>query len=317
MKTRALSLLFALIIILPPASNGQVGNLLKNRLNKAINAGAKTTEKEIINEVDTINQVGIDNSGDQSSGANANEKSNQVNQREPGAGLGRLFGNKVDLKYKEEYAFTSRIYMVTETYDNKDVLKMDLFMYYSSASPVVGIETKTISDKNGDAAPVTAVMVMDGENKTFLVLSDINGMKMGMISDISDDNDSQTQPNGKPAIKTIPPTFTKTGNTREIAGYKCDEYNYIDVEDKSTGKVWFAKDPKLNIDSRGWKNSGMASYYGNEDFAEGIILASESYDNKGKLISKSETKEINMNFPHSISIKGYSLRQMNLGQGER
>ena len=60
----------------------------------------------------------------------------------------------------------------------------------------------------------------------------------------------------------------------------------------------------------------MAAYYGNPDFNEGIILASESYDDKGKLTLKSETQEINENFPHTISVKGYTLRQMNMGQGK-
>jgi hypothetical protein len=47
MKTRALFLLVALIMILPAASNGQVGNLLKNKLNKVVKAGTKTADKEI------------------------------------------------------------------------------------------------------------------------------------------------------------------------------------------------------------------------------------------------------------------------------
>jgi hypothetical protein len=31
---------------------------------------------------------------------------------------------------------------------------------------------------------------------------------------------------------------------------------------------------------------------------------------------KSETKEINENYPHSISVKGYSLRQMKTAEGK-
>ena len=114
-----------------------------------------------------------------------------------------------------------------------------------------------------------------------------------------------------------PPTFTKTGNTREIAGYKCDEYTYVSNEDKSTGKVWFTKDAKLKIDKNGWRNTGMSAYYGNPAFNDGIILANEAYDDKGKLSLKSETKEINENFPHSISFKGSTLRQMNIGKNDK
>lgn len=289
MKTRILLLVFVLALSVPATSFGQVGNLLRNRLNRAINAGNKTAEEENLNENDTTVQERSD--------------------------FGRLFGNKVDLRYEDTYEFTSRIFMVTETYDNNDVVKMDFFMYYNSSRPIVGVETKTISKDGGSSEPVSAIMVMDGENESFIMLTDQGGMKMGIISAIPEESDDLNQPDNKPAVKSQPPTFTKTGNTREIAGYRCEEYKYTDVEEKTTGKVWFTKDSNLKIDKRGWRNSGMAAFYGTEDFNEGMILASESYDNKGKLIMKSETREINPGFPHSISLTGYTLRQMNLGQG--
>lgn len=329
MKTRTIILLFAFIVILPSASNGQVGNLLKNKLNKVVNAGAKTANKEIDNQIDTAVQKSADNAKDkaaartetnkqnknQPSGVQGSETTDQGSSAQGGAGFGKLFGNKIDLKYKETYDFTSRIYMITETYDKKDVVKIDFFMFYSSVSPSIGIETKTVASKEDGSVPVAASMVMDGENKSFLMLTNVNGMKMGMISAIPDENTAQ--PDGKSDKKDTPPTFTKTGNTRVIAGYKCDEYTYKDPDDKTTGKVWFTKDAKLRIDKRGWKNTGMAGYYGNPTFNEGIILANEAYDDKGKMTMKSETQEINENFPHSISIQGYTLRQMNIGQDKK
>ena len=69
--------------------------------------------------------------------------------------------------------------MVTETYDKKDVVKMDFYMFYSATTPTVGIETKTITNEKGEVAPVTSSMVMDGENKCFIMLTDINGHENG------------------------------------------------------------------------------------------------------------------------------------------
>jgi len=65
------------------------------------------------------------------------------------------------------------------------------------------------------------------------------------------------------------------------------------------------------------KKTGMGTYYGYAGFEGGIILANEAYDDKGKLTMKSETKEINPVFSHSISTKGYALRQMNLNQAPK
>jgi len=330
MKTRTFLLLLAFVIAMPSSMNGQVGNLLKNKMSRVINAGSKTANKEVDNKIDsaatkeTEKRIALEkekaaekakndsiNNAGQPSKAEG-DKASSGSQPSGGINLGKLMGNKITLKYNEDYSFTSRIYMQTETYDKKDVTKMDFFMYYSSVSPSVGIETQTISNQDGKASPVTASMVMDGENKSFIMLTDMNQMKMGIISAIPDEN--ATPADGKQAKKTTPPTFTKTGNTRIIAGYKCDEYTFVSNEDKTSGKIWYTKDAKLKIDKRGWQNTKMSTYYGSTEFNDGIILANETYDDRGKMTMKSETKEINENFPHSISVKGYTLRQMNMNQ---
>jgi hypothetical protein len=331
MKTRALFLALAISVILPSLTNGQVGNMLRNKMGKVINAGVRTANKEVDNQIDSAatkeTQKAIDNekakaaaredsinkaNGGQSEKSDGAQSSGQSPQPSEGFDIGKLMGNKVTLKYNEDYNFSSRIYMVAESYDKKDVIKMDMYMYYSSKSPSVGLETKSINSQENGTAPVVSTMVLDSENKCFIILTEVNASKMGIISPVQDENAVQTDNNGKPAKKTTPPVFTKTGNSKVIAGYKCDEYSYVDKENKTTGKVWFTKDAKLKIDKNGWKNTNMAAYYGNDEFKDGIILANEAYDDKGKLTMKSEAKEISENFPHSVSIKGYTLRQMNM-----
>jgi hypothetical protein len=334
MRTRALFLLLAFSAILPATTYGQIGNMLRNKMGKVINAGARTANKEVDNQIDSAatkeTQKAIDrekekadaredsirlaNAGqsEQSDAARSSSQGSQSSSAGGGFDLGKMMGNKVTLKYNEDYSFSSRIYMVAESYDKKDVIKMDLYMYYSSTSPSVGVETKSINSAENGTAAVVSNMVVDAENKCFIILTEINASKMGIISPAQDENAAKTDKNGKPVKNTPPPVFTKTGNSKVIAGYKCDEYSYIDKENKTTGKVWFTKDAKLKIDKNGWKNTNMATYYGNAEFKDGIILANEAYDDKGKLTMKSEAKEINENFPHSISIKGYTLRQMNM-----
>lgn len=320
MKTRAL-LFFAFLILMPAASNAQIGNFIKNQASKAANVAARESEKEANRRADSAIQKNAEKAAKETADniekdSKANKSEEQGNQSQGGMDLGKFLGGKVDLKYNEEYSFTSRLYMQTETYDKKEVLKMDLFMFFSAKSPSVGMETKSLTDEQGNTTPVASTMVMDGENKCFIILTDMNGTKMGIISAIPDENTAQMQPDGKPAQKVTPTDFTKTGNTKVIAGYKCDEYSYKNTENKTTGKVWFTKEAILKIDKRGWQNTGMAAYYGYTGFNDGVILANETYDEKGKLTMKSETKEINPSFNHSISVKGYSLRQMNLNQSQ-
>lgn len=147
------------------------------------------------------------------------QTSGKSSQPSGGFDIGKLMGNKVTLKYNDDYSFNSRIYMIAESYDKKDVIKMEMYMYYSSTSPSVGVETKSISSEENGTAATTSTMVMDGENKCFIVLTEINASKMGIISPVQDENTAQTDKNGKPVKKTTPPVFTKTGNSRVVAGY--------------------------------------------------------------------------------------------------
>jgi len=313
MKNQKLILFLALVIFLPTLSNAQFGNLIRNKASKALNSLAKEPAKGA-----------VDSTALKNAPASANDSITKLNQGKPtqnqsgqmpaGMNLANLFGGKVDLKHKDDYSFTSRLYMVIEAYNKKETTQMELYMYFSTNTSDVGIESKSITDEKGKTVPTTSFTVMDGENKCFIILIDNNGSKMGMISAIPDEHASSTQHEEKPAQKTARGKFTKTGNTRVIAGYQCDEYTYTDSEKKTTAHLWFTKEANLNIDKRGWQKTGMGTYYGYEGFEGGMFLAMEGYDENGKLTMKSETKEISPNFNHSVSLKGVTFMQMNMNQ---
>jgi len=308
MKKRAIILILALICMAPAVSNAQLGNFIRNKASKALNSVAK----EKVNAVDSAALK----SAKEMEPAPAENQKEATQENQGGMDLSRFLGGKVDLKYNDEYSFTSRLYMVTETYSKKEVMKVDLYMYFSATTPSMAMETKTFTDEEGKSVPVASSMVLDAENKCFILLTDLNGTKMGMISAIADENSAPLQPDGKQVHKIKPTDFKKTGNTKVIAGYTCDEYSFTDPDNKYTGKLWFTKDANLKIDKRGWQKTGMGTYYGYSGFEGGIILGSESYDENGKLAMKSETREISPNYSHSVSLKGVALRQINMNQRE-
>jgi len=313
MKRQKLILILALIILTPALSKAQFGNLIRNKASKALNSLTKDAAKGAVDSTALKNKA-----------ASANDSIAKLNQGKPaqnqpgqmpaGMNIANLFGGKVDLKHKDEYNFTSRLYMVMESYSKKETMNMDLYMYFSSSSPDVGIESKTVTNEKGKTVPVNSFTVMDGENKCFIILIDNNNNKMAMISAIPDEHAAPANQGEKPVQKTAHGNFTKTGNTRVIAGYHCDEYTYTDSERKTNAHLWFTKEANLNIDRRSWQKTEMGAYYGYEGFEGGMFLAMESYDENGKLTVKSETKEISPNFNHSVSLKGVTFMQMNLNQ---
>ncbi|MBK7712302.1 MAG: DUF4412 domain-containing protein [Bacteroidales bacterium] len=117
------------------------------------------------------------------------------------------------------------------------------------------------------------------------------------------------------AEKTKQPVVTKTGNSRVVAGYKCDEYKVVDPEKAGYSLVWMTKDFKVKADRRYWGKSGMPSYYNYPGFEGMVMLAMQEFDKENTLAIKMETIEVNENYKKSFSTVGYKFTKVNFGMG--
>jgi hypothetical protein len=313
MKTRALFLAL-LLTITHVMMYGQIGSMIKKGASKVLNSTVKAASKEAANQADSAAQAKANEMAESNQNNNASGQAGGEGQGQQsgggGMGLGaKLFSNEVTSKYKPEYKFGSRMYMQMELYDKDQVTKMDYNVHYSANDPSAGIEMKTVASTEEGSVPVNTLMVVDGENRSFMMITDLNGAKIGIISDIPDD--STLKDMNQPAK---PPKVTKTGNTKVIAGYKCDEYLFQEADKKEYAKMWLTKDEVLKINKNVWSKSGLAGAYGYPGFEGMVIMAWENYDDRNKLIAKSETKEINTNYPYSMSVAGTTFRQMDFAK---
>jgi len=286
MKIKLALLLTALLLISPNVSNAQIGSKLKDKLNKALNKP--------------------------DSSANKNQEDNQQTESKP-RGLGGLLGGKTDIKHNDEYDFTGRIYMVMEAYDKKDVSKSDFYTYFNANTSNAGIEVSVANPDKKDAS-IPTQFIFDNDNRCFMMLMENEGSKTGIISTIPSDSAMNAQVKNQKGTEKSPATITRTGNTKMIAGYKCEEYKVVEEGEDGYANVWMTKDVKIKADKRNWGKAGMPTYYGNPEFEGSMMLAMESFDKDNKPEMKMETKEINENFKHSISTIGYSFLKMNFGQ---
>lgn len=285
MKTKFALLLAIVFILSGVSSKAQIGSALRNKLNKAIN-------KDVQNKADSA----------------AKEQ-----PAEGRRGLGGLLGGKTDINHNDEYNFTGRIYMVMETYDKKDVAKSDFYTYFNTNTLNAGIEVKIANPEKGEA-PLPTQFIFDNDNRCFMMLIQSEDSRTGIISTIPDDSTMNAQAKNLKSQEKTPATVTKTGNTKMIAGYKCDEYKIVEEGDEGYSNVWMTKDVKIKADKKNWGKTGIPNYYGYPGFENSFMLAMEGYDKDNKLEMKMETKEINENFKHSISTIGYSFIKMNFGQ---
>jgi len=301
MKTKSIFLLLLLVLMLPASSNAQ-GWILRRAIDRKIehkvdSAVDKSDRDEAKARQDAAKNDTTKTSGTQKTGT-----------KETGRGL---FGGKIDIKYDDEYKFTGRIYMQMETYDKKDVLKSDYYTYYNSNALNAGIEVMPIDAKDKDkSAP--SVFLFDNDNRCFMML--MGNSKTGVISTIPSDSAMAAQAKNQKGNNPEKATITKTGNSRIIAGYKCDEYKIVDAEKDGYSNVWMTKDVKLKADKKYWGKAGVPTYYNYPGFEGAMMLASEAFDKNNKPTMKMETKEINDSFSHSISTVGYTFMKANFGQ---
>ena len=303
MKTKSIFLLLVLVMMLPSRSNAQTWLLRRavdRKLEHKVDSAVDKSDRDEAKTKQQADKKQTDTTSAQSKGGT----------KATGRGL---FGAKIDIKYDDEYKFTGRIYMQMETYDKKDVLKSDYYTYYNSNTLNAGIEMLPVDAKQGDKN-VPTIFLYDNDNKCFMMLLENSGSKTGMISTLPSDSAMAAQAKNQKGANPEKATITKTGNSRVIAGYKCDEYKIVDPDKDGYSNVWMTKDVKLKADKKYWGKSGMPTYYNYPGFEGSMMLAMESFDKNNKTTMKMETKEINDKYSHSISTVGITFMKMNFGQ---
>jgi hypothetical protein len=302
MKTRTIFLSLLLAIVFADASNAQVG-VLRRAMNRTI-------DRKIDSAIIKSEQDKAKERAEADKNKADSTKPKDTSTKATGRGV---FGAKIDNKFNDEYKFTGRIYTQMETYDKKEVNKADFYTYFNSNTLNAGIEVKPVDYKEGDKTQ-PMVLLFDSENRTMMMLLVKEGPKTGFIAGIPSDSAMAAQAKNQKGATAVKPTITKTGNSRVIAGYKCDEYKVVEQDKEGYANVWMTRDVKLKADKKYWSQSGLPSYYDTPEFAGGLLLAMEEYDKDNKLVMKMETKEINEKFPYSISTVGYTFMKMNIGQ---
>jgi hypothetical protein len=168
-------------------------------------------------------------------------------------------------EYQASYTFTSSVtYKIEST--NKPGESQDI--NYDFGDQVIKMEankqdmSSIIDSKNG------VMIMLNNKEKTAMVMS-TKAMEAAM-------KQQQMNQGEKPAAKV-----TKTGRTKTILGYKCEE---ILIESDKKTEVWIAKDAGIDV-SNTFANMSRtsASQIPDEAFKEGgLMMEMNSYDAAGK-----------------------------------
>lgn len=289
-------ILAAALVLVSPSASSQVTNLLKRKANQAIE---KAVMKEAEREIDKIAEK------EASERSEDKERKPLFNMDLSMMGLG---STEVTIDHKDVYSFSSVVEMEMESYEEEGPYNKYMYnMYYSATDPVSAIEVYPVTEDG--SATEAGLFVIDMVNKCFLMLSNASGSKAGIITPVEDDPslDEETMETDIPAEATLDQGLRKSGRTKNIAGYRCEEY--VAADENSSVNIWFTNDIKLKINKSAWQKSGMPEYYGWNEFREGMVMEMESFES-GKLTGRMVTKKVDNNASFNVNTREYKLMQI-------
>lgn len=156
-----------------------------------------------------------------------------------GSMLEQIQLNQQNVKYDQSYTFNLFTKIKTTT-THKGKTFTNIMDLYSSENATMMKHQEAGKDMN---------IIMDNKNASMITLDDAK--KEGFAISTNGMADLMQQFAGKTAQnKTEEPNvkITKTGNTKTIAGYKCEEYHIVSTnkDDTYEGSIWVSSDTKIN-----------------------------------------------------------------------
>ncbi|TFH20929.1 MAG: DUF4412 domain-containing protein, partial [Bacteroidia bacterium] len=226
------------------------------------------------------------------------------------AAVMKALGLTDNVPYESEYRFDAYIQMEISNYKKNGDL--DDQMYYDNYVNKTKADYAMVFKDGNDKSTI----IFDTKNSAMLILTDSDGNKTGFATSLDPEALAERakeyeEKKGQEVSDLDAYNIKKTGKSKDILGYKCDEYL---MEDESSEIHMWASE-KLGKEMRKeWLNNAQTfgAMFMHANALYGMVLEHDMMDKEnGKKTIMLVTK-IDLNYSHSLATGGYavmSLRQ--------
>lgn len=215
-----------------------------------------------------------------------------------------LTGN---VAYEPSYSFDAYIQMEISNYKKNGSLD-DQVMYDNYVNKTKADYAMVFRDGNDQST-----IIFDTKNSAMLILSDSDGEKTGFATTIDPEAMAEMAEDYAEEEETVDLddayNIKKTGKSKNILGYKCDEYL---TEDESTEiHMWVSEELGKDMRKEWLKNKQtFGAMFMHAHALNGMVLEYDLLDKEnGKKTIMLVTK-IDLNHSHSVATGGYTVMSM-------
>lgn len=217
-----------------------------------------------------------------------------------------------ELDFEDQYNFKSSMTMDFESYDPEEGEEQKVLynMYFSDDHENFAMR---FSGRNRDTGKEEqSLMIFDMKNKVLLMLTESEGEKQGLALNIDPGaEESETEYDDPPEHEGYTDEelfnilFNKTGRSKNIAGYQCEEF--VSDDDTLKTELWLSRDARFDYSHAYSYMGGFQGLASEATGMQGIVMEMNMVDKETGSRAKMLVREINPNNPNTLDITGFSI----------
>uniref|UniRef100_UPI0032172D1C DUF4412 domain-containing protein n=1 Tax=uncultured Draconibacterium sp. TaxID=1573823 RepID=UPI0032172D1C len=301
-----LSLLTLLSVILIQPVNGQ--KLLKNIKKRVLEQTEKKIEDKAVEKANKEVDETIDKAFEKEEEQQNDKDESTINM----AGiLGKMGMSSEPVPVEDTYSFNQKIHMNLVSYDKNGKVENEGEFITHLDNDTKSMAYEVIS---GDMAQTNqGLIIIDAKNKAMILLGNEKDQKSGIVygmnaffQSIGETYEDDIEMEETPDTYLANPNVKKTGKTRTISGYKCEEYLYNDESLKS--EMWITKDLKMNSQDFFGSLFKISSY--SSGVAWGYLMESTSENKETGEKTVMKVTDIDLNSKTRFSLNDYEITNL-------